>query len=125
MKTSLLSILSLILFCTAAQAQINSTDNTEILSESRTKAEVKKNIVKLYSRKDKGTVVVTSHRTQEVQLYIFDLEGTILHQSTMKLNEKKKIDNLAKGTAGAAIQSANIALGLEESTGLPVNGVAP
>jgi hypothetical protein len=98
MKTSLLSILSLILFCTAAQAQINSTDNTEILSESRTKAEVKKNIVKLYSRKDKGTVVVTSHRTQEVQLYIFDLEGTILHQSTLKLNEKKKIDNLAKGT---------------------------
>ncbi|MET4639644.1 N-acetyl-gamma-glutamyl-phosphate reductase [Mycetocola sp. 2940] len=35
------------------------------------------------------------------------------------------VDNLAKGTAGAAIQSANLALGLEESTGLPVNGVAP
>lgn len=35
------------------------------------------------------------------------------------------VDNLAKGTAGAAIQSANIALGLDESTGLPVNGVAP
>ena len=35
------------------------------------------------------------------------------------------VDNLVKGTAGAAIQSANIALGLAESTGLPVNGVAP
>ncbi len=35
------------------------------------------------------------------------------------------IDNLGKGTAGAAIQSANIALGLPESTGLTVNGVAP
>ena len=35
------------------------------------------------------------------------------------------LDNLAKGTAGAAIQSANIALGLPESTGLSVNGVAP
>jgi len=35
------------------------------------------------------------------------------------------IDNLVKGTAGAAIQSANIALGLAETTGLPVNGVAP
>ncbi len=35
------------------------------------------------------------------------------------------IDNLVKGTAGAAIQSANIALGLPEGTGLPVNGVAP
>ncbi|WP_431279843.1 N-acetyl-gamma-glutamyl-phosphate reductase [Leifsonia poae] len=35
------------------------------------------------------------------------------------------LDNLYKGTAGAAIQSANIALGLEETAGLNVNGVAP
>lgn len=35
------------------------------------------------------------------------------------------IDNLVKGTAGAAIQSANLALGLPETTGLPMNGVAP
>jgi N-acetyl-gamma-glutamyl-phosphate reductase len=35
------------------------------------------------------------------------------------------IDNLVKGTAGAAIQSANIALGLPEIAGLSVNGVAP
>jgi len=35
------------------------------------------------------------------------------------------LDNLVKGTAGAAIQSANIALGLPETTGLAVNGVAP
>lgn len=35
------------------------------------------------------------------------------------------VDNLAKGTAGAAIQSANIALGLPEDAGLTVNGVAP
>ena len=35
------------------------------------------------------------------------------------------LDNLVKGTAGAAIQSANIALGIAEATGLPVDGVAP
>lgn len=35
------------------------------------------------------------------------------------------VDNLTKGTAGAAVQSANLALGLPEATGLPVNGVAP
>ena len=35
------------------------------------------------------------------------------------------LDNLVKGTAGAAIQSANIALGLPEGMGLSVNGVAP
>jgi len=35
------------------------------------------------------------------------------------------IDNLVKGTAGAAIQSANLALGLPETLGLPLDGVAP
>ncbi|TYC68429.1 N-acetyl-gamma-glutamyl-phosphate reductase [Streptomyces sp. CB01881] len=35
------------------------------------------------------------------------------------------IDNLVKGTAGGAVQSMNIALGLPEELGLPVNGVAP
>jgi N-acetyl-gamma-glutamyl-phosphate reductase len=34
-------------------------------------------------------------------------------------------DNLTKGTAGGAVQSMNIALGLPEATGLPVLGVAP
>ncbi len=35
------------------------------------------------------------------------------------------IDNLTKGTAGAAVQSCNLALGLPETAGLPVVGVAP
>ena len=35
------------------------------------------------------------------------------------------IDNLAKGTAGGAVQCANIALGLPEGTGLSTVGVAP
>lgn len=35
------------------------------------------------------------------------------------------VDNLTKGTAGAAVQSMNLALGLPETTGLSVDGVAP
>ncbi|MEV7414042.1 N-acetyl-gamma-glutamyl-phosphate reductase [Streptomyces sp. NPDC089919] len=35
------------------------------------------------------------------------------------------VDNLTKGTAGGAVQSMNIALGLPERQGLPTNGVAP
>lgn len=35
------------------------------------------------------------------------------------------IDNLTKGTAGAAVQCLNLALGLPETTGLPTTGVAP
>ena len=35
------------------------------------------------------------------------------------------VDNLAKGTAGAAVQCMNLALGLDESTGLSTVGLAP
>ncbi len=35
------------------------------------------------------------------------------------------IDNLGKGTAGASLPAANIALGLPETAGLTTNGVAP
>ncbi|MEX0913456.1 MAG: N-acetyl-gamma-glutamyl-phosphate reductase [Demequina sp.] len=35
------------------------------------------------------------------------------------------LDNLVKGTAGAALQSMNLALGIPETTGLNVIGVAP
>jgi N-acetyl-gamma-glutamyl-phosphate reductase len=35
------------------------------------------------------------------------------------------IDNLGKGAAGQAVQCANLLLGLPETTGLPVDGVAP
>ena len=35
------------------------------------------------------------------------------------------VDNLTKGTAGGALQCANLALGLPETTGLPLVGVAP
>jgi len=35
------------------------------------------------------------------------------------------IDNLGKGAAGQAIQNANLALGLPETAGLPIDGIAP
>ena len=35
------------------------------------------------------------------------------------------IDNLTKGTAGAAVQCMNLALGWDETAGLPQQGVAP
>jgi N-acetyl-gamma-glutamyl-phosphate reductase len=35
------------------------------------------------------------------------------------------VDNLTKGTAGAAVQCMNLALGLDETTGLTAIGMAP
>ena len=35
------------------------------------------------------------------------------------------VDNLAKGTGGAAVQCMNLALGLDETLGLTTVGIAP
>ncbi|MGW2252448.1 N-acetyl-gamma-glutamyl-phosphate reductase [Kitasatospora sp. NPDC001660] len=48
-----------------------------------------------------------------------------LDQAAGRIIAISAIDNLVKGTAGGAVQSMNIALGLPEELGLPVNGVAP
>jgi N-acetyl-gamma-glutamyl-phosphate reductase len=51
-------------------------------------------------------------------------------QATVDMNSGRvivtsAIDNLGKGAAGQALQNANLMLGLDESAGLSVNGVAP
>ena len=51
--------------------------------------------------------------------------GVALDQHSGRVTVVSAIDNLVKGTAGAAIQSLNLAIGLAEDTGLSVNGVAP
>lgn len=53
------------------------------------------------------------------------LMGVAIDEAAGRVVIVAAVDNLAKGTAGAAIQSANIALGIPEATGLSVNGVAP
>jgi N-acetyl-gamma-glutamyl-phosphate reductase len=53
------------------------------------------------------------------------LVGLAIDEAAGRVVTITAIDNLVKGTAGAAIQSANIALGLAEELGLETNGVAP
>ncbi|MCT9001906.1 N-acetyl-gamma-glutamyl-phosphate reductase [Microbacterium memoriense] len=53
------------------------------------------------------------------------LMGLAIDRSANRVVVVTAVDNLVKGTAGAAIQSMNIALGLPEDRGLSVNGVAP
>jgi len=53
------------------------------------------------------------------------LIGVAIDEAAGRVVTVTAIDNLVKGTAGAAIQSANIALGLPEALGLSTNGVAP
>ena len=53
------------------------------------------------------------------------LIGSAIDEHSGRVVIVSAIDNLVKGTAGAAIQSMNIALGINESTGLEIDGVAP
>lgn len=53
------------------------------------------------------------------------LLGLAIDRAAGRVTVVAAVDNLVKGTAGAALQSMNIALGLDEATGLSVNGVAP
>jgi N-acetyl-gamma-glutamyl-phosphate reductase len=53
------------------------------------------------------------------------LIGLAIDEAAGRVVVVSALDNLVKGTAGAAIQSANLALGLPETTGLTVDGVAP
>jgi N-acetyl-gamma-glutamyl-phosphate reductase len=53
------------------------------------------------------------------------LIGLAVDEAAGRVVAVSAIDNLVKGTAGAAIQCVNIALGFPETLGLAVNGVAP
>ncbi len=53
------------------------------------------------------------------------LMGLAIDRAANRVVVVTAVDNLVKGTAGAAIQSMNIALGLPEDRALSVNGVAP
>ncbi|MFT4228846.1 MAG: Asd/ArgC dimerization domain-containing protein, partial [Microbacterium sp.] len=53
------------------------------------------------------------------------LLGLAIDRAANRVVVVAAVDNLVKGTAGAAIQSMNIALGLPEATALSVDGVAP
>ena len=53
------------------------------------------------------------------------LLGLAVDRAANRLVVVAALDNLVKGTAGAAIQSANLALGLPEAAGLPIDGTAP
>ncbi|MGC5365466.1 N-acetyl-gamma-glutamyl-phosphate reductase [Streptomyces sp. DT24] len=64
-----------------------------------------------------STAAVLGSNTVQVQVTVDEHAGRLIAVSA--------IDNLTKGTAGGAVQSMNIALGLPEGLGLPTDGVAP
>ncbi|WP_298040321.1 N-acetyl-gamma-glutamyl-phosphate reductase [uncultured Microbacterium sp.] len=64
-------------------------------------------------------------RTADVLGANLALMGLAIDRAANRVTVVTAVDNLVKGTAGAAIQSMNIALGLPEDRALTINGVAP
>ncbi|HWK78887.1 N-acetyl-gamma-glutamyl-phosphate reductase [Microbacterium sp.] len=67
----------------------------------------------------------TFPRTADVLGANTALMGLAIDRAANRVTVVTAVDNLVKGTAGAAIQSMNLALGLPEDRALTVNGVAP
>ncbi|WP_193084628.1 N-acetyl-gamma-glutamyl-phosphate reductase [Brevibacterium aurantiacum] len=63
------------------------------------------------------TSSTTGSNLAHIQFTVDERAGTILIVVAL--------DNLVRGTAGQALQSIHLALGLDESTALPLEGVAP
>lgn len=60
--------------------------------------EKKKAAIKLYPNPStNGTVSVVSNTAGKLNFYIFDLDGTMLHQAVINEKEKHTISNLKKG----------------------------
>ncbi|MBD8079147.1 N-acetyl-gamma-glutamyl-phosphate reductase [Cellulosimicrobium arenosum] len=64
-----------------------------------------------------GTAMTLGANTALVQVAVDHAAGRVVTVTAL--------DNLVKGTAGAAVQSMNIALGLPQAAGLTTEGVAP
>ncbi len=64
-----------------------------------------------------STAAVLGGNAAVLQLAVDEHAGRVVVVSAL--------DNLTKGTAGGAVQSVNVALGLDETTGLSAAGVAP
>ncbi|MBO3747744.1 N-acetyl-gamma-glutamyl-phosphate reductase [Streptosporangiaceae bacterium NEAU-GS5] len=64
-----------------------------------------------------STAMTLGANTAVIQISLDERSGRVVAVAA--------IDNLTKGTAGGAIQSANLALGLPEELGLPTTGVSP
>jgi N-acetyl-gamma-glutamyl-phosphate reductase len=63
------------------------------------------------------TAATTGANTAHIQFAVDERAGTVLVSVAL--------DNLVRGTAGQALQSAHLALGIEETQSLPLEGVAP
>ena len=70
------------------------SDSVLVMKEPR----FKKSVVKIYPNPSFGKINISTNTENQLHFYIFDLEGTMIYQTTLNNKVKKNIDNLRKGT---------------------------
>lgn len=94
MKQLLLALCSTACFCMPAAAQ-----NSEFKNCSSTKTKNAVPVVVMQAQGHKITAMVKSNCSkQKLHFYLFDLEGTMVHQSTLENRDKNTVAELKKGT---------------------------
>ena len=69
-----------------------------LLTTTKIKVEAKKSVIKLYPNPSwNGTITVSSNTTEKLHFYIFDLDGTLIHQAVLKEKQKITVNDLKKG----------------------------
>jgi Secretion system C-terminal sorting domain len=77
-----------------------SADNnfSDSLRTGKIKVEAKKSVIKLYPNPSwNGTITVSSNTSEKLHFYIFDLDGTLIHQAVLKEKQKITVNDLKKG----------------------------
>ena len=77
-----------------------SADNnfSDSLQTAKIKVEAKKSVIKLYPNPSwNGTITVSSSTSEKLHFYIFDLDGTLIHQAVLKEKQKITVNDLKKG----------------------------
>ncbi|MFL5742515.1 MAG: T9SS type A sorting domain-containing protein [Flavisolibacter sp.] len=102
MKKTLLLVLSCIMLYGLSLGQnlqlARMASNSFSDSTESDRAAVKRNVVKLYPNPSFGRLSVSTTTNGTYHFYIFDLESTLVYQAVLTNKEKKKIENLKKGT---------------------------
>ncbi len=101
--------------------------STAPIAEGATDAQIREAWESAYGEETFVQLLPAGHfpRTADVIGANTALVGLAIDRAANRVTVVTAVDNLVKGTAGAAIQSMNIALGLPETRALSVNGVAP
>ena len=92
MKPNLLLLLLLGSFCSfGIQTDAGRGNNKSSVA-------YRKNVIKIFPNPSyDGNISVSSYTMDKLHFYIFDLEGTLIHQAILKNRQKQSVSNLKKG----------------------------